>query len=100
MEGLEVDLKGEAQVVGYLPGLDLKGEAFGQMSGECQSDLKGEIEEEKVKPLFLRAGGVVKVIMRTGGADTAPPISYSASGKALAVSLWRWWQGFSLPPSL
>ena len=58
LEGLEVDLKGEAQVVGYLPGLDLKGEAFGQMSGECQSDLKGEIEKGQAKPLFLTAGKV------------------------------------------
>ena len=53
LEGLEVDLKGEAQIVGYLPGLDLKGEAFGQISGECQSDLKGGIEKGKAKPLFL-----------------------------------------------
>jgi len=45
LEGLEVDLKGAAQVVGYLPGLDLKGAAFGQMSGESQFDLKGEIEK-------------------------------------------------------
>jgi len=36
--------------------------------------------------------------MRTGGAVLAPLISYSASGKALAESLRRWWQGFSLPP--
>ena len=35
LEGLEVDLKGEAQVVRYLPGLDLKGEAIGQMRKEC-----------------------------------------------------------------
>lgn len=55
MEGLEVDLKGEAQVVRYLPGLDVKGEAFGQISGRCQSDLKGEIEKGRVKPLFLMA---------------------------------------------
>jgi len=57
-EGLEVDLKGEAQVVGYLPGLDPKGEAFGQMSGECQSDLKGEIEKGQAKPFFLAVGEV------------------------------------------
>jgi len=36
--------------------------------------------------------------MRTGGAIIAPLISCSASGKALAESLRRWWQGFSLPP--
>ena len=60
MEGLEVDLKGEAQVVGYLPGLDLKGEAVGQIGGECQSDLKGEIEKGQAKPLFLTAGVVVR----------------------------------------
>ena len=36
--------------------------------------------------------------MRTGGAVIAPLISCSASGKALAESLRRWWQGFSLPP--
>jgi len=35
--------------------------------------------------------------MRTGGAETAPLISCSESGKALAESLRRWWQGFSLP---
>lgn len=55
LEGLEVDLTGEAQVVGYLPGFDLKGEAIGQISGKCQSDLKGEIEKERAKPLFLMA---------------------------------------------
>jgi hypothetical protein len=33
-----------------------------------------------------------------GGAVIAPLISCSASGKALAESLRRWWQGFSLPP--
>lgn len=58
LEGLEVDLKGEAQVVGYVPGIDLKGEAFGQMSGECQSDLKGEIDKGRAKPLVLTAGEV------------------------------------------
>jgi len=58
--GLEIDLKGEAQVVGYLPGLDLKGETFGQISGECQSDLKGEIEKGRAEPLFLTAGEVVR----------------------------------------
>jgi len=36
--------------------------------------------------------------MRTGGAVIAPLISCSASGEALAESLRRWWQGFSLPP--
>jgi len=60
LEGLEVDLKGEAQVVRYLPGLDPKGEAFGQISGECQSDLKGESEKGQAKPLFLAAGEVVR----------------------------------------
>jgi len=29
---------------------------------------------------------------------TAPLISYGVSRKALAESLRRWWQGFSLPP--
>jgi len=38
--------------------VDLKGEAIGQISGECQSDLKGEIEKGQAKPLFLTAGGV------------------------------------------
>ncbi len=36
--------------------------------------------------------------MRAGGAVQAPLISCSASGKALAENLRRWWQGFSLPP--
>ena len=58
MEGLEVDLKGEAQVVRYLPGLDLKGEAIGQIRKECQSDLKGEIGKGQAEPLFLTAGEV------------------------------------------
>ncbi len=58
MEGLEVDLKGAAQVVGYLPGLDLKGEAIRQISGGCQSELKGESEKGQTKPLFLTAGEV------------------------------------------
>ncbi len=42
LEGLEVDLKGEAQVVGYLPGLDLK----------------GEIEKGQAKHLCLTAGEI------------------------------------------
>ena len=84
-------------MVRYLPGLDLKGEAVGQIGGECQSDLKGEIEKGQAEPLFLTAGVVARQ-MRTGGAIIAPLISCSASGKALAESLRRWWQGFSLPP--
>lgn len=36
--------------------------------------------------------------METGGAVIAPLTSYRASGKALAESLRRCWQGFSLPP--
>ncbi len=71
MEGLEVDLKGAAQVVGYLPGLDLKGEAIGQISGECQSDLKGESEKGQAKPLFLMAGESSKNDTR-GSCNSSP----------------------------
>ena len=42
--GIEVDLKGETQLVAYLLGLDVKREANEQIGNWCLSDLKGEVD--------------------------------------------------------